>query len=219
VTVVDLMSCRPILRAAIFAGGAAVASCSGGGGAADALGTCPLGDPNAAAMLEIVHLDASSNVVRTQPGAQVPLLPPPQGGWIFLLGARATNLDGCRATITTSFRDVCGTAVIGLDRRPTHLDATGDGWGQTSLISYGNLPVCPQAIVTRDLHDQPYVVTVEIDDVTGKHASASLTVTPVCPDPDPSGLCQCQCDHNYVLGSSCPVGGADAGVTSCPDAN
>lgn len=202
------------MRALVFA--FLVAGCSDDAAPRDATMRCPLGDMSAPAELEIVHLDASSNVVVTQPDTQIPLLPPPQGGWIVLLGARATNIDACRVTLTTSFRDACGTSVIGLDRRPTQLDDTGDGWGRTSINAYGNLPICPQAAVTRDLHDVPYDMTVELEDSDGKHASKTIRLTPVCPDPDPSGLCLCQCDHNYVLGGACPPGGADAGVTSCP---
>ena len=186
-----------------------VAACSGGSGAPDAPDPavpCPLGDPAAPAMLEITHLDAAFQMFTTQPDSQVPLVFPPQGGWIFLLGARATNLDGCRVNITTSIRDVGGTTVLSLDRRPARLDDTGDGWGLTALSTYGNLPVCPLAAPTRDLHDQPYEVTVELDDADGKHAAKTITVTPVCPDPDPTGLCLCQCDQHYVLGS-CPAPG------------
>src|SRR5262245_53748117 len=56
---------------------------------------CPIGDMAAPAELVIVHLDARNAVVNTQPMQTVPLLAPPQGGWIVLLGARARNIDGC----------------------------------------------------------------------------------------------------------------------------
>jgi len=196
-----MTSRRHLLVALVLVGSA----CSGGAGAPDAPDPvrCPLGDPSATPMLEITHLDAAFQMSTTQPGSQVPLVFPPQGGWILLLGARATNLDGCRVDLTTSIRDVGGSTVLSLDRRPTQLDDTGDGWGLTTVTTYGNLPVCPLAAPTRDLHDQPYEVTVELEDADGKHASKTITVTPVCPDPDPTGLCLCQCDQNYVLGS-CP---------------
>lgn len=182
----------------------AVAGCSGGGSAPDAEPVrCPLGDFAGEPMLEITHLDANFAMTMTQPNTQVPLVFPPQGGWILLLGARATNIDGCRLSLTTSIRDVGSPSVISLDRRPAQLEPTGDGWGLTKISSYGNLPVCPQPATTRDLYDQPYEVTVELEDADGRHASKTVTVTPVCPDPDPTGLCKCQCTKDYVLGS-CP---------------
>lgn len=182
------------------------AACSGGSGSPDAPpAACTIGDPNGAPMLEITHLDAAFTMSPTPEGSTIPLVFPPQGGWILLLGARATNIDGCHLNITTSIKDAGGTAVLSLDRRPTHLDDQGDGWGLTALTTYGNLAVCPQAAPTRNLHDQPYEVTVELEADDGKHAAKTVTVTPVCPDPDPTGLCLCQCDKDYVLGM-CPAG-------------
>lgn len=198
------------MRAALLA---VLAACSGGDTKPDALVRCPLGDPAAPVDFEIVHLDGDLNVVTTQPNMEVPLHPPPQGGWILLLGARATNLDGCQVTLTTSFRDVCNSDVIKVDRRPTRLDATGDGWGLTNPSMYANLPICPQVTSLRDLHDQPFVVTVTLEDLDGKKASKDITVVPVCPAG--ADLCTCECDHNYVLGGACPPVGPDAGVPEC----
>lgn len=199
------------MRAAVLV---VCAACSGGHKTPDALVRCPLGDPTQPAQLEIYHQDRAFTRVKTTPGAQVPLIAPPQGGWIVLLGARATNLDACHLTLTTSFRDTCGGAIIQVDRRPTQLDDTGDGWGLTNLNSFGNLPICPEVTAKQDLHDVPYEVTVTLEDLDGQKATQSIVIDPVCPDPDPTGQCLCTCDHNYVLGGPCPPGGPDAGV--CP---
>jgi hypothetical protein len=171
---------------------------------------CPLGDKTAPAMLEITHLDASLAVFDTTPGGTVPLIAPPQGGWILLLGARATNIDGCRLDLTVSFRDVCGGPILSLDKRTVKLDDLGNGWGITNVNSYGNLAFCPQLNATHNLHGEPWEVTVELDDADGKHAAQSMTVMPVCPVDN--GSCTCQCDHNFVLGGGCPATGPDAGV-------
>jgi hypothetical protein len=165
---------------------------------------CPIGDPTQPAQLEIIHLDTAFQVVTTTPDGVVPLVQPPQGGWIAMLGARATNIDGCRVDLTTSFRDTASGPVIKVDRRPTTLDDAGDGFGVTSAIGIGNLPFCPQLTAARDLHDQPYVVTVSLDDAYGQHAEQSLTIIPVCPDPDPTGRCLCECSKDYVVGGACP---------------
>jgi hypothetical protein len=193
---------------------ALASGCSGGATSVDApLARCPLGDPDAAAQLEIVHLDADLQIVRTLENAEVPLQAPPQGGWILLLGVRATNLDGCQLNLTTSFRDVCDDRIIKVDQRPARLDDTGDGWGISTASTFGNLPVCPQVTAQRDLHDQPFLVTVSIDDVDGKRASRDLTVVPVCPVADPR--CACECDRDYVLGGPCPPVGPDAAPPPC----
>jgi len=171
---------------------------------ADIAARCPIGDPSQVAALEIVHLDANLETVKTVPYARVPLIQPAQGGWIVFLGARATNLDGCRVDLTTSFRDGPDGAIIKVDRRPTLLDDTGDGWAITRTSLAGSLPICPQVTATRDLHDEPYEITVALDDGYGQRASQAMVIIPFCPDPDPTGGCLCTCDQSYVVGGSCP---------------
>jgi hypothetical protein len=97
---------------------------------------CPIGDVSSPAELQIVHQDASFSVVETQPMAQVPLIAPPQGGWIVLLGVRARNIDGCQATLKTALVDPCDNQILQLDSRPTHLDMGADGWGVSSLTTW-----------------------------------------------------------------------------------
>ena len=190
-------------------------ACSGSSTTTDApLKRCPFGDASAPAQIEIVHLDESGlTVIDTLPGAEVPLNPPPQGGWILLLGVRATNVDGCQMTLTTSFREPCSDAIVKLDQRPAKLEDLGNGWGRTTLGSFGNLPLCPQLSSQRNLHDEPYEVTVAVSDLDGKEASKSITITPVCPAG--ADRCTCECDRNYVVGGACPPGGVDAGVPAC----
>jgi hypothetical protein len=180
--------------------------CSSGAAAVDAAASCPLGDPAGPAQLEIMNLDASLALVGTTEGARVPLIQPPQGGWIVFLGARATNIDGCRVDITTSFRDVPDGPILQVDRRPTKLDASGDGWGITRPSYAGNLPICPQLTATRNLHDEPYEITVTLEDAYGQRASQAMQIVPVCPDPDPTGRCLCECDQHYVVGAACEPG-------------
>jgi hypothetical protein len=177
---------------------------------------CPIGDMAAPAELEIVHLDARNAVINTQPMQTVPLLAPPQGGWIVLLGARARNIDGCRVKLTTALIDACNNEIIQVDQRPTLLEKTSDGWGVSSATTFGNLPVCPQLTATRDLHDVPYIMQVTLEDDDGRKATAKITVVPVCPENTP--LCTCQCARDYVVGSDCGAAPADAGVPhgSCP---
>lgn len=169
-----------------------------------ALPRCPLGDPTQPAQLEIIHLDAAYQARTTTADDLVPLIQPPQGGWIAMLGARATNIDGCRVDLTTSFSDTVGGPVVKVDRRPTTLVADESGRGVTTVTGIGNLPFCPQLTAERDLHGEPYVITVALEDGYGQAAQQSMTIVPVCPDPDPTGRCLCECSKDYVVGGACP---------------
>jgi hypothetical protein len=165
---------------------------------------CPIGDVSLPAEIQIVHQDASSSVIETQPMAEVPLIAPPQGGWIVLLGVRAKNIDGCQVSLTTALVDACDSQVIQIDRRPTRLDMGADGWGQSSINMFGN-PLCQQlhTRIARDLYNVPYIVKVSIEDDDGQKASASLTVVPTCPTD--ASRCTCECDRDYVVGNQCPT--------------
>jgi hypothetical protein len=196
---------------------AAIASACGGDDTPDTA-PCPIGDMSAPAELEIVHLDAQNMVVKTQAMTEIPLQQPPQGGWIVLLGARARNIDGCRITLKTTLVDPCNGEILSLDARPTKLVLGSDGWGMSSLTTFGNLAVCPQPTASLDVHDVPYVMQVIVEDSDGKKAQAQITVVPVCPAGN--AMCTCQCARDYVVGSACGTAATDAGVphTSCPGA-
>ena len=198
----------------LVAGTLAMAAC-GGESTPDAREAerCPIGDMSAAPEVEIMHLDGQSAVVQTQAMAQVPLLAPPQGGWIVLLGAKARNIDGCRLTLKTVLVDACNDQILQIDSRPTKLEVGSDGWGVSSATTFGNLPVCPQLTAERDLHDAPYRVQVILEDGDGKKGQADMTIVPVCPANTP--LCTCQCGRDYVIGTDCPST-APAPHPSCP---
>jgi hypothetical protein len=164
-------------------------------------GTTPKQPPPAE--IQIVHQDASFAIIDTQPMAQVPLIAPPQGGWIVLLGVRAKNVDALNTTLTTALVDPCDGQVLQLDSRLTRLDMGADGWAVSSLTSFGNLPVCPQLTSTRDLDNVPYTVTVSVEDDNGQSATSSLTIVPTCPTD--ASRCPCECDRDYVVGNACPT--------------
>ena len=212
---------RTTLRLGVaLIGAALLAGCGGDddGGAKQ----CPIGDLTAPVELEIVHLDASNAVFKTQAMDKVPLVAPPQGGWIVLIGVRARNIDGCQIDLTTALRDTCTNQLIQVDKRRTLLAIGDDGWGESIASRFSNLPVCPQLTATRDLHDQPYVVEVTIEDVAhNKKASASITVVPTCPTDAASSRCPCECGRDYKTGDICPEVPVDAGVVdpSCPTAS
>jgi hypothetical protein len=174
--------------------------------------TCPFGDLSLPAEMQIIHLDAANNVFRTQPMQEVPLIAPPQGGWINLIGVRARNIDGCRTTLTVALQDMCDNELLTVDQRPTQLEVDSEGWGASSLTTFSNLPVCPHVTTERDLNSVPYTVVVRIEDSNGQMASSTITLVPVCPG-DPS-RCSCECDREYTLGKECPT--VDTPYPTCP---
>ena len=193
---------------------AAALGCGGGDGEPDGPVNppCPIGDLSAATELQIVHLDAPNAVINTQPMQVVPLMQPPQGGWIVLLGARARNIDGCRLRMTAALIDGCNGDIIDLDSRPTLLVTGSDGWGVSTPTTFANLPVCPHPTATRDLNDVQYRMQVVVEDDDGRKATTELTLMPRCPANAP--MCNCQCARDYTLGSDCNVQPPPHG--SCP---
>jgi hypothetical protein len=159
---------------------------------------CPLGDAEAVAELSIVHLDREFVVNDTTELAEVPLQLAPQGGWAVLIGVRATNLDGCQLNLTTSLQDSIDSQILKIDSRPIRLEDTGDGWGVSALSGTSALQACPAPTATRNLYDEPYVVSVMVEDLDGKRATSSVTIIPTCPED--SAMCRCECDREHVVG-------------------
>lgn len=175
---------------------------------------CPFGDPTAPVQLEIVHLDADFNVVATMADTVLPLIVPPQGGWAVLIGARATNIDGCQMNLATSFRDACEPTVLKFDMRPSQpLIAQGDGWGLTPLADFSNLQLCPTPGPLRNLFNEPFLFTVTVDDIDGKRASTEVRLSAQCPADNPR--CACECDKDYNVGEACPPAADTPSAPAC----
>lgn len=163
---------------------------------------CPIGDLAAPAEAELFFLDPNNLVVAPTATGEVPLMVPPQGGWIVLVGVRARNLDGCSSTLTTALVDTEDGQILKIDQRQTELELDASGWGMSRASTVGNLQVCPQLTATRDLHGQPYVISAVVEDADGKQATTQMTITPACPSGD--SRCQCECARDYVVGDVCP---------------
>lgn len=207
------MIARRSTTALALASAALVVGCGGGNATPDALVTqpCPIGDLAAPAELEIVQLDAQNMVSKSEAMATVPLIQPPQGGWIVLLGARARNIDGCRIHLTTALIDPCNNQILKIDIRPTLLVEGSDGWGVSAVNAFSNLEICPHITSSRDLNDVPYVMRVLVEDDDGRTAQTEIALVPTCPAGTP--MCNCQCARDYVVGSQCM---ATAPQATCP---
>lgn len=170
---------------------------------------CPVGDLSAPPEMEILYRDFDRSLATGADGSRVPMFVPPQGGHVAYVGARARNLD-CRVIITSSLTDPCDGSVITLESRPATLVMDG-AWAGPELpaedFNIGNLPTCPLAGLRRDVHGQPYVLTIKVEDHDGRTVESSATIVPTCP-PGETG-CLCDCRRDYVLGTACT---GDAGV-------
>src|SRR6185295_1291842 len=93
-----------------------LASCSSTSETTDAeVKRCFLGDMNAAAAIEPIFRAVDGTIQPITELGRVPLILPPQGGKIVVVGAQAKNMDGCPVQIATSLRDTCTGAVIALE--------------------------------------------------------------------------------------------------------
>lgn len=168
------------------------------------------------APIELVPISAAGpdGTVLTD-GAVVPMIAPPQGGIILLVGVRARNVNGCAVQLTAALRDPGTNQVVGLESRPAQLRVGVDGWGvpvEAHFFSMANLAVCPAAGATRDVVDQPWRLELSVDD-DGRQATTAVTIVPSCAGVDPAWDCPCQCAADYQPGmcAALPDGG-DAGV-------
>lgn len=169
---------------------------------------CPglyLGDATADAQMELVFLDADGKTQALAEGASVPLIFPPQGGRVMFVGARATNVDACAATLTGAIRDPASKKVQ-LDKRSVNLVPTGDGWGvaaEGDTSSFANVPACPNNWSETNLFDGTYELTVALETKDGKTITKTATIHPFCGEPDNEAQCRCICKQGYVLGEAC----------------
>jgi hypothetical protein len=178
---------------------------------------CFVGDRALDPEIEVVYRGANGALVPVTDGTEVPLILPPQGGKVMLVGVRAKNLDGCPLTLRTAIRDVCNNGTISTEGRPVAMEKKGE-WLEPvqpiELSNYSNLPACPKASLTRDLHGNPYKLIVIVEDKDKRRAEKQLIITPTCSEPEFEEQCRCECSMAYNLGDACDPS-MDAGTSSC----
>lgn len=190
------------------------AGCPAGGDDA-----CFIGDPAAPVELVVLLRQADGTMAEATAGAAAPLIKPPQGGKVIFVGARARNLDGCGAQVTSALYDECAGDVVGnVDSRPVTLVEGADGWGAprdpVQISNWANVPACPDAQAARDVEGERYLLRLVVTDRDGRTAEAAVEVVPTCAEAEYETECRCECDGDYVLGQACapePDGGPPAG--------
>jgi hypothetical protein len=191
---------------------------------------CIIGDPEAEAEIVLVLRTPTLDVIDVVDGGEVPLILPPQGGKVTLIGVRAKNVT-CRLLMNAGLFDDCANSFIGRDARPIELEEDADGFGMPALaktlLNYANIPACPTFASRRDGEGQPYRLELRVteqrregEELPRTHVLGA-TVTPVCAEPDIEAHCLCECDEDFVLGvpeeEQCPtIHDDDLPVGVCP---
>src|SRR5258705_540692 len=121
-------------------------------------------------------------------GDPPPLVPPPQGGHVSFVAARARNVDPCRVRISATLRSPRNARIIAEESRDISMTPLPTGWAEPNLAdisSVANVPLCP------DYHDEPivdteYTLEVRLDDHRGAAlvGNTSRTVVPRCLEDD-----------------------------------
>ncbi|MCC7382331.1 MAG: hypothetical protein IT384_10900 [Deltaproteobacteria bacterium] len=206
------MTNRWLLAAAL---GLAACSSTAEPGADAEIKRCFFGDPAMPVEIEPIFRTVSGQIEPLADRGRVPLILPPQGGKVAIVGVRAKNLDTCPVNLATALRDTCSGAVIALEQRPILLEPGSDGWASpiqpAEITNYSNLPACPRANLDRSIHEEPYELSIEVTDKDLRTARTVLQIVPFCGEPENELRCQCECTKGYKLGDACEVG-FDAGV-------
>ncbi len=199
---------RFVVGSVAFAAALFGASCGGAETTETPIAGCtlaPLGDLAKPIEMELVYLDTAKKIQPLQDGGALPMIVPPQGGWVVFVGARATNLEPCGVTVKGVLRDA-NNQQVRVDERTTKLVPTGDGWGgpvDEDISTVANVPTCPNQWASQAIPGLPIELTYSITDRDGRTASKSINVIPECAEPPFKNACLCQCKKDYVLGESC----------------
>lgn len=163
------------------------------------------GDPDAPIELELVTRGAELVSTDLAEGGPAPMILPPQGGRVILVGVRATNIDPCGVELSGSIREEA-TGQVRLDQRTTNLGPKGTFAESIpeDISTYANIPTCPNQWASVDVHESLFEVTVSVTDRRGKTASKTLHAAPFCSEPENEAECLCKCQAGYVLGQTCP---------------
>lgn len=166
---------------------------------------CFVGDPDQAPEMQLVYRTALGEMADLMEGANVPLIVPPQGGMVVIIGARMRNVNICGMQMSALLRDTCTDRILGREGRPIFLERSADGWAvpiePSRLDNYVNINACPNLVSSRDLDEEPYRVELRAVNLAAElEMTSQMSITAVCGEPNAERLCECQCDADYVLG-------------------
>lgn len=174
-----------------------------GGDTSCALGV--LGDPSQPVQLELRARGPDEASVPLSEGGDVPLITPPQGGRVILVGVRATNLIPCSVKLSAALRDK-ESGQVRLDARTINLKPDGEGWGSSvdaNIATFSHVPACPNQWAAGDIYGRAYDLEVTLTDKAGHTLTTTMTLTPRCSEPALEAECKCICKQGYKLGAAC----------------
>ncbi|HWA78251.1 MAG TPA: hypothetical protein VG937_38210 [Polyangiaceae bacterium] len=162
-----------------------------------------------------MYRNSDGELASAATGSELPLITPPQGGQILLVGPRARNLRGCHVVLATALVDDESGAVLTVDRRPIVLEPTaGDALAPknpSGLSNYANVAACPVAGLTRPVNGTAYTLDMTVTDEAERSAQRWLQVIPSCMDGSTANACRCECSANFRQGASCGGGSGGSG--------
>lgn len=164
-----------------------------------------LGDPSKPMDLELVYLGVDETTRPLNDGDSLPMIVPPQGGWVVFVAGLVSNVDPCGATLKGVLRDPTSGAVR-VDERTARLVATTDGRGGPAdgdISTFANVATCPNQWAAQALPGNPIELTYSVTDRGGRSAKKTITVIPECAEIQYANSCKCQCKKDYVLGETC----------------
>ncbi len=175
----------------------------------------PLGDPHqpiamklmAAAVNDMAPFMYAGTPQPLANGGTVPIIAPPQGGFVVYIGARATNIDPCGVQVSGVITDTASN-LVRVDERTANLTPYGDGWGgpmdhDPLAPALANVAVCPNEWASSDAYGVPFKLTISLTERSGRKASRSIQATLSCAEPQNKASCSCQCKKGYMLGETC----------------
>ena len=161
---------------------------------------CFFGDEAAPPAGELVYRTVDGETALLVEGQEVPLILPPQGGKVFIVGARVKNMDLCSLQVNAGMFDECQTPprIIGREGRGLQMlvdDELGLGVPAQpdTLNNYANIPVCPNFTAVRDADGEPFRIEVRVTDRARRSLILEAHVTPVCAEADAFERCSCEC--------------------------
>lgn len=165
-----------------------------------------VGDPCLPMEIELLYYGVDQLNHAVEPGGEIPLICPPQGGRVMFIGVRVKNVDPCGVSITGALRDTDSNAVR-VEQRIVNLSLTQDGWAETdisNIANFANVPVCPNQWTDKTIYSEDFGLEAVVQDRCGRKGSAKETVRPACSEAGHAGECHCMCKGGYVLGEPCP---------------
>lgn len=177
---------------------------------------CPLpyaGDPSQPPEMELWALGAQAMTAALVDGGPLPLVFPPQGGRVALVGVRARNINPCAVQLSGAVRDLVNDQVR-VDARTVNLRVSDAGYAfsaDTNINQWANIPLCPNQWASGAVENTTFRVELTLTERNGREMRRDMLVVPYCAEPENLAECRCICREDYVLGQSCED--ADGGVS------